>query len=62
MDPNENLKCMLRFAESLVDIDTDEMNKEELVLALWRANRLAELVLALNDWIRRGGFAPSNWS
>lgn len=48
MDPNANLEEQLRLAEAILD------EGEE-------GNRLAELVLALDEWIRRGGFLPEAW-
>jgi len=51
MDPNENLRQQLELAEQLVDDDSVSPETREL----------AELVLALNDWIERGGFLPAGW-
>ena len=57
MDPDENLTAQLRLAVRIQvasnndrPIDPDD------------ADRLAELVLSLNDWIRGGGFLPAKWS
>ncbi len=53
MDPTENLKEQLRLAARMAS-DT----------ALWShadAERLAELVIALDEWISKGGFLPAQW-
>lgn len=58
MDPNANLKEMLELAASIQEAYEDEdgngIDQDD-------ANRLAELVEALNGWIRNGGFLPSAW-
>jgi hypothetical protein len=51
MDPNANLKEQLELAKRLIDDNTDQD----------AAYRLAELVLALDEWIRKGGFLPEAW-
>ena len=56
MDPNVNLAEQLKLATSLVDT----ANGDE---SLYRHNafRLAELVLALDEWISRAGALPKRW-
>lgn len=46
MDPNETLAEMRRLAASA---DPDDMD------------RLSQLVEALDDWLRKGGFLPRAW-
>jgi len=60
MDPDENLaeqiKLALRIqaaADAGRDADPDVYDD---------GARLAELVIALNDWIGNGGFPPRKWS
>ncbi len=55
MDPTENLKEQLAIARGILsgyfvsgDLETD-------------ADRLAELVYALDTWICKGGFLPKQW-
>jgi hypothetical protein len=51
MDPDANLKEQLEIALRVADgtyCDDDTM-------------RLGELVLGLDEWIRRGGFLPERW-
>lgn len=57
MDPEANLKEQREIARQLVDgtIESEGYLEE-------RATRLAELVLALDEWIRSGGFLPRQWS
>ncbi len=55
MDPETNLEQQVKLAATilrLVDGDLDPAPE---------AARLAELVLALNDWIGRGGVLPRRW-
>ena len=51
MDPNANLEEQLRLANRFANGKGDFMEAE----------RLAELVLALDEWIRGGGFIPAAW-
>lgn len=50
MDPNENLREQKELAEYLV-------NRADAT----KAERLAELVLALDEWVANGGFLPERW-
>jgi hypothetical protein len=57
MDPDANLAEQLRLA-LLIQQDMDagacDVDGE-------RAGRLADLVLALNEWLARGGALPGAW-
>lgn len=53
MDPNANLNESLALANAIID-GNDYVDAGE-------AERLAELVVALDDWIRKGGFLPDDW-
>lgn len=56
MDPNANLREQLELADALRN---DEGS------SVWdrnnRADRLAELVVALDEWLEAGGFLPERW-
>jgi hypothetical protein len=52
MDPDANLRRQLAIARAAVHADADDPTLVEL----------SELVLALDEWITRGGFLPSRWS
>ena len=58
MDPNENLDEQLSLAVQIQDCG--EPDHEECD-CLSNAERLAELVSALSEWIVRGGCLPSLW-
>lgn len=67
MDPEANLAEQLSLAAEIIEIidergDEDgnlcEEDKDEVVD---NANRLAELVQALDGWIRSSGFLPAAW-
>ena len=58
MDPNTNLKEMLRLAEDIMDRGEEDAYEIDINSAI----RLAELVLAMNAWIKNGGFPPSAWN
>ena len=53
VDPNANLAEQLRLAKSF--LDSDSLPEDVDVV------RLAELVVALDQWIRSGGFLPHPW-
>ncbi len=56
MDPSANLSEQIEIAEEVVALaDLDETDTQRLMEL---AERLAELVLALDGWRRRGGFDP----
>lgn len=55
MDPNFNLQAQLRLAAQLIREDDD------VETAADKGAELAELVLALNEWITKGGFLPQTW-
>lgn len=58
MDPNEALAEALRLAkkiaEDYADMDGNGVNQED-------ANRLAELLIELDEWVQKGGFLPFRW-
>ncbi len=57
MDPNKNIAEQLRLAERvLMEHDLDER-----VVSASAAVALAEHVLALDSWLRHGGFLPAAW-
>jgi hypothetical protein len=56
MDPNANLEEQLRLAARIVEDGDSGVGASSL-----HADRLAELVLALNEWITNGGFLPERW-
>ena len=56
MDPDANLAEQLRLSARLIfQVETDKPLGESDV------SRLAELVLALHEWIANGGFPPRAW-
>jgi hypothetical protein len=57
MDPNANLNEQIEIAQRAVEYDA---NSSPSAVAR-DLNRLSELVLALDDWLRRGGFVPRRW-
>lgn len=52
MDPDANLKEQLKIAELM---------REGVSLAGDYPDRLVELVLALDEWIVKGGALPERW-
>jgi hypothetical protein len=68
MDPNENLRRQREIAAKIVRLrdagaDDDRDDQASLSSAIADlADELAGLVIALNDWIVRGGALPSSWS
>ncbi len=52
MDPDENLAAQRRIASRIVD--QEDPNPADV-------HCLSELVIALDDWIKAGGFLPAAW-
>lgn len=70
MDPESNLEEQLALAKGILKtMDEvrdlrDEDDPESIAIAndvADDAERLAELVLALDEWLRKGGFLPRKW-
>jgi hypothetical protein len=59
MDPNANLQDALWIARALVMPEGGVERSEEETARL--GMRLAELVVALDEWILKGGFLPRRW-
>jgi hypothetical protein len=57
MDPNANLEAMRRVAERILNYRDDVTPME----VAGDAGRLADLVVALDEWITKGGFLPKEW-
>lgn len=53
MDPQANLEAALERARALVDDPSIEEDP--------RATELGELVIALHEWLKDGGFLPAEW-
>lgn len=54
MDPNATRAEALSLARSILANMDSEVDDAD-------ATRLAELVLALDEWIHQGGFLPREW-
>lgn len=54
MDPDENLKEQKELAEQIIGDRSFTVDAVD-------AHRLAELVLALDEWVSKGGFLPQAW-
>lgn len=63
MDPNENLKEQREIAKEILEARYDQ----EMTMEAWyrsfesSTHRLAELSQALDEWLVKGGFLPSDW-
>jgi hypothetical protein len=51
MDPDANLAEQRKLAETIIN---GHGTRDD-------ADRLAELVMGLDDWLTRGGFYPGDW-
>jgi hypothetical protein len=56
MDPNATLREMLELANAV--LDNEDKSDGEVVA---NAVNLADAVLTLDAWLRRGGFLPTAW-
>ncbi len=61
MDPNANLEEQRRLAAEILGMTVEQQGETETADLIYRANRLAELVEALDGWLKRGGFLPKRW-
>lgn len=67
MDPDANLEAALERAReiiALIDSATSDADErlDNTVKLVGLANELAELVVALDEWLGKGGFLPAAWS
>lgn len=58
MDPEANREEALDLARTLVKAD----EYADTVALLEQSQRLAELVIAQDEWLSKGGFKPAAWS
>ena len=58
MDPDRALRRLTELANRVVQGDPEQLEWDRL---LTLATELAETILALDEWLRRGGFRPSAW-
>lgn len=59
MDPDRNLLSQLQLAKNILhndEVADDTISLENDAIAL------AELVLALDNWLTKGGFTPARWA
>lgn len=61
MDPNANLEEQLELARLLYPEREEDVITDSQTL-IDNGARLAELVLALDEWINKGGFVPLRWA
>ena len=65
MDPDVNIREQIELARAIIaslDMDLLAMSTIQTEIVIERANSLAELVLALDRWIGKGGFLPARWN
>lgn len=63
MDPDANLEALLERARTIIqtiDAGSGEGIDRDVVVDL--AGEVAELVVALDEWLRKGGALPNEWS
>lgn len=58
MDPDRVLSRITDLAERIVSAAPQGMEWSTLVS---RTEELAETILSLDEWLRRGGFLPQPW-
>ena len=62
MDPTRNLSEQLSLARMFVNQAAESGETRSEFVPVDAAARLGELVLALHDWMSKGGFKPEHWS
>jgi hypothetical protein len=58
VDPNTNLAEMRELAAAILN---DQSCPDPYEPSAAQAERLAELVQALDEWLTKGGFLPHDW-
>lgn len=61
MDPDANLEELLAIAGAVVDCDSSDPESVSPETVEGQCTRMAELAIALDEWIRTGGFLPTAW-
>lgn len=64
MDPDANLKEQRELAAKIIrgtDESDDRLLSEKMDEFVTDADRLAELVQALDEWLTKGGSLPKGW-
>jgi hypothetical protein len=67
MDPDANLAELREVARAILrtwdacDPDDGSLTEGQQEFIVEQANRLAELVEALDEWLARAGFLPMRW-
>jgi len=64
MDPDANIREQVELAERIqrrIDSEHQGVAGPALQGVIDDADRLAELVIALDGWVARGGFLPQRW-
>lgn len=56
MDPDENLREQLKLASRCVEAYESDRPLHEADVY-----RMSELIIAMDEWIRNGGFLPKAW-
>lgn len=56
MDPNANLREQLDIAYKFVGCNHDGCD------CLSQTSRIGELIMALDEWVRMGGYLPARWA
>jgi hypothetical protein len=55
MDPNECLRELIWLCKSIQDDEHPWFSKDDTT------ERVADLVVSLDEWIAKGGFLPERW-
>lgn len=66
MDPDANLREQLEVSRGILEAWDDcnadgTLTSAQAEFVADEANRLAELIESLDNWIRKGGFIPARW-
>ena len=67
MDPDRNIADQMQLSTEIIEIideradDDGVLSDEDKDEVVEKANELAELVQALDAWIKKGGFLPAIW-
>lgn len=62
MDVNESLRTALENAREIIDLlDRERPDGPGLTIVESNAEKLSESLIAIDEWLSKGGFLPERW-
>lgn len=58
----ERMRQLQRTITALTDLDSDSLSESEIQDLRYNADALVIVTEAIDGWLTKGGFKPSDWS